>query len=83
MNNLSNLSLAIGREGQNVRLAHRLTGWKIDIKSISQMENEESARIYGDRIISLQDGYVIGDTNPNTYQEEKQTLPQVWLQTAT
>ena len=39
------LSLAIGREGQNVRLAHRLTGWKIDIKSISQMENEESARI--------------------------------------
>ena len=35
------LSLAIGREGQNVRLAHRLTGWKIDIKSVSQMENEE------------------------------------------
>ena len=30
------LSLAIGREGQNVRLAHRLTGWKIDIKSESQ-----------------------------------------------
>ena len=38
------LSLAIGREGQNVRLAHRLTGWKIDIKSISQMENEEASR---------------------------------------
>ena len=37
------LSLAIGREGQNVRLAHRLTGWKIDIKSVSQMEDEESA----------------------------------------
>ena len=35
---------AIGREGQNVRLAHRLTGWKIDIKSVSQMENEESAK---------------------------------------
>ncbi|MDD3013616.1 MAG: transcription termination factor NusA [Candidatus Gastranaerophilales bacterium] len=32
------LSLAIGKEGQNVRLAHRLTGWKIDIKSLSQME---------------------------------------------
>ena len=30
------LSLAIGREGQNVRLAHRLTNWKIDIKSESQ-----------------------------------------------
>lgn len=32
------LSLAIGREGQNVRLAARLTGWKLDIKSISQMQ---------------------------------------------
>lgn len=40
------LSLAIGREGQNVRLAHRLTGWKIDIKSVSQMENEESSKNY-------------------------------------
>ena len=37
------LSLAIGREGQNVRLAHKLTGWKIDIKSVSQMEKAESA----------------------------------------
>ncbi|MGM9993611.1 MAG: transcription termination factor NusA [Candidatus Avigastranaerophilus sp.] len=32
------LSLAIGRDGQNVRLAHKLTGWKIDIKSQSQAE---------------------------------------------
>jgi len=32
------LSLAIGIGGQNVRLAHRLTGWKIDIKSLSQAE---------------------------------------------
>lgn len=32
------LSLAIGKEGQNVRLAARLTGWKIDIKSQSQIE---------------------------------------------
>ena len=39
------LSLAIGREGQNVRLAHRLTGWKIDIKSVSQMEAEEAAGV--------------------------------------
>lgn len=35
------LSLAIGREGQNVRLAHKLTGWKIDIKSATQMQNVE------------------------------------------
>ena len=30
------LSLAIGKSGQNVRLAAKLTGWKIDIKSESQ-----------------------------------------------
>ena len=30
------LSLAIGKAGQNARLAARLTGWKIDIKSESQ-----------------------------------------------
>jgi N utilization substance protein A len=35
------LSLAIGKEGQNARLAARLTGWKIDIKSISQMREKE------------------------------------------
>lgn len=40
------LSLAIGREGQNVRLAHKLTGWKIDIKSITQMERAEAAQNY-------------------------------------
>lgn len=39
------LSLAIGREGQNVRLAHKLTGWKIDIKSVSQMEMSENQNI--------------------------------------
>jgi N utilization substance protein A len=32
------LSLAIGKKGQNVRLASKLTGWKIDIKSESRME---------------------------------------------
>ena len=32
------LSLAIGKEGQNARLAAKLTGWKIDIKSQSQVE---------------------------------------------
>jgi len=32
------LSLAIGKEGQNARLAAKLTGWKIDIKSYAQME---------------------------------------------
>ncbi|MEN1759406.1 transcription termination factor NusA [Anoxynatronum sibiricum] len=38
------LSLAIGKEGQNARLAAKLTGWKIDIKSESQMAELESAQ---------------------------------------
>jgi N utilization substance protein A len=37
------LSLAIGREGQNVRLAARLTGWRIDIRSEAQMAEQEAA----------------------------------------
>lgn len=40
------LSLAIGRGGQNVRLAHKLTGWKIDIKSVSQAEVMDNSRGY-------------------------------------
>jgi len=37
------LSLAIGKEGQNVRLAAKLTGWRIDIKSASEAEAERVA----------------------------------------
>jgi N utilization substance protein A len=38
------LSLAIGKEGQNARLAARLTGWKIDIKSdAAQPDNDAAA----------------------------------------
>lgn len=36
------LSLAIGREGQNARLAAKLTGWKIDIKSETQYKEENN-----------------------------------------
>ena len=37
------LSLAIGKEGQNARLAARLTGWRIDIKSETQFMDEQRA----------------------------------------
>ena len=36
----SQLSLAIGKDGQNARLSAKLTGWKIDIKSESQIKEE-------------------------------------------
>lgn len=38
------LSLAIGKEGQNVRLAARLTGWKIDIKDASKYDYDAEDR---------------------------------------
>ena len=40
------LSLAIGRDGQNARLAARLTGWRVDIKSESDFAREESSEEY-------------------------------------
>jgi len=38
------LSLAIGQKGQNVRLAAKLTGWKIDVKSEETMKEEKKAK---------------------------------------
>jgi len=40
------LSLAIGRDGQNARLAARLTGWRVDIKSETDFAREESQQEY-------------------------------------
>lgn len=42
------LSLAIGKEGQNVRLAAKLTGWKIDIKGRETGKIEQSAEAEGE-----------------------------------
>jgi N utilization substance protein A len=39
------LSLAIGKEGQNARLAAKLTGWRIDIKSAATVEAERLAKM--------------------------------------
>ena len=41
------LSLAIGKKGQNVRLAAKLTGWKIDIKSEDEKRQEVEAQLAG------------------------------------
>jgi N utilization substance protein A len=43
------LSLAIGKEGQNARLAAKLTGWRIDIKSDSEARTEGLDRVIADR----------------------------------
>jgi N utilization substance protein A len=39
------LSLAIGKEGQNARLAARLSGWRVDIKSETQLQEEETGEV--------------------------------------
>lgn len=39
------ISLAIGKEGQNARLAAKLTGWRIDIKSVSAAEVEKTSSL--------------------------------------
>jgi N utilization substance protein A len=41
------LALAIGKEGMNARLAHRLTGWKIDIVSDSEFAQQEAQAAFG------------------------------------
>ena len=42
------LSLAIGREGQNARLAARLTGWRVDIRSENQVQEEPAPDEYAE-----------------------------------
>ena len=44
------LSLAIGKQGQNVRLAAKVSGWKIDIKSNSQYEEEDADEDFYDEL---------------------------------
>lgn len=54
------LSLAIGKEGQNARLAAKLTGWKIDIKSESQLRAaiEKQLFDYTERSTPLEDDII-------------------------
>ena len=59
------LSLAIGKEGQNARLAARLTGFKIDIKSESKAREMEEFRY----LYENEDGYYEYDEEYESYEE--------------
>ena len=63
------LSLAIGKEGQNARLAARLTGYKIDIKSETQaIESGELPENYMEQMGMVgEEGYTVGE-----YDEEEE-----------
>ena len=66
------LSLAIGKEGQNARLAARLTGYKIDIKSETQaIESGELPEDYMEQMAMMEDGYESGyeEEYPQEYEE--------------
>ena len=56
------LSLAIGKDGQNARLAAKLTGWKIDIRS--QSRPEEASGVFGEQPTT-------NDKQPTTEEKEK------------
>tara|TARA_Y100001970_G_scaffold293366_1_gene439714 strand:+ start:7890 stop:9254 length:1365 start_codon:yes stop_codon:yes gene_type:complete len=49
------LSLAIGREGQNVRLAARLTGWKIDVKNSTEYNEAEEDEVVAESIANREE----------------------------
>jgi len=50
--NEDQLSLAIGRDGQNARLAAKLTGWRIDIKSLVEAAGDSIQKLRGDAELS-------------------------------
>ncbi len=56
------LSLAIGKEGQNARLAAKLTGWRIDIKSVSAIESEKAV---------LEEPEMAAEVVPLDFQEDE------------
>jgi transcription termination/antitermination protein NusA len=72
------LSLAIGKEGQNARLAARLTGWKIDIKSESQRREELEKELLFSKGVSTADETEAIETDTETVvdteAEEKEDL---------
>ncbi|HUV56187.1 MAG TPA: transcription termination factor NusA [Dehalococcoidales bacterium] len=76
------LSLAIGKEGQNVRLAAKLTGWRIDVKSASVAEAERLAQ--AKPLVEAEEETVVGEELPTempamvaaeTTEEEVEPVP--------
>jgi N utilization substance protein A len=83
----SQLSLAIGKNGQNVRLAAKLTGWKIDIISSTEYEKEKMERdleikaALAEETANLVDSSAIGDeaveqSDEVASNESKQETPE-------
>ncbi len=67
------LSLAIGKEGQNVRLAARLTGWKIDIKDTAKYE--ESSDLTSSDLSSEEEEIISAQEREDLLTEEETNVP--------
>ncbi|MCX5817454.1 MAG: transcription termination factor NusA [Proteobacteria bacterium] len=70
------LSLAIGRKGQNVRLASKLTGWKIDISSESELE-KTSKKIIDDLMEGLEVSEILARVLHDEYLRDAQDIAKL------
>ena len=81
------LSLAIGKEGQNVRLAARLTQWRIDIRSETQAKEQQRDQ-FGKRLARLESpaapsapGWIASrSSSPQVYPNKALRHVMVWRQ---
>jgi len=69
------LSLAIGREGQNVRLAARLTGWRLDIASETEADEARERYLAERTERTAEDGTLEAATEPEAAVAEAQAEP--------
>jgi N utilization substance protein A len=70
------LSLAIGRKGQNVRLASKLTGWKIDINSESEVE-KTSRRVIDELMENLKVSEILARVLHDEYLRDPQDIAKL------
>ena len=70
------LSLAIGKKGQNVRLASRLTGWKIDISSESEVE-KTSQRVIGELMENLEVSEILARVLHDEYLRDMRDIARL------
>lgn len=69
------LSLAIGKEGQNVRLAARLTGWKIDIKDTAKYDYDAEDRKMAEVLESRRQAYPVDEEYEDEYEDAVDEQP--------
>jgi N utilization substance protein A len=70
------LSLAIGKKGQNVRLASKLTGWKIDISSESEVE-KTSKKIIDELVDSLKVNEILARVLHDEYLRDPRDIAKL------